>query len=426
MKLNWHAPAPPTRSGIADFTAAVLPALMDRFTVELWTDRVNGQERVSGAPVRYAARDDIHEWDIETIDIYNMGNNFQYHRNIFDRSLDRPGIVLMHDTTLIDFFLAHRAESGADAPSGGLYEHNVAAALDACRSGASIPEPDLRRPLMRAVLKGALCGVAFTSSSFEHIKADASCPAYRADLPLKGSVPAGGAPDDTVPGRLVLFGILGRNRRIPEILRAIASHPRRDELTLHVYGTYDDPAGLEALIRTFDLSRRVVVHGYVPDDVLDEAIRSAALVLNLRFPSMGEASASQLRAWSLGKATVVTPVGWYAELPPDAVLSAPLSDEQGALREAFTLALDEPARLRAVGENGRRRLVDRHRPEHFGAALAEVIADLPALRARWTVRRWTARCLAASAGWRAAVPTAHWARVTEAMAHLAPAGFADD
>lgn len=43
------------------------------------------------------------------------------------------------------------------------------------------------------------------------------------------------------------------------------------------------------------------------------------MALNIRYPSMEEASFSQLRIWEHALPAIVTRVGWYATLPEDVV-----------------------------------------------------------------------------------------------------------
>jgi hypothetical protein len=50
------------------------------------------------------------------------------------------------------------------------------------------------------------------------------------------------------------------------------------------------------------------------------------VLVNLRYPTMGETSGSVIRALSLGKALVVSDVGWFAELPEHVVLQVPVDE----------------------------------------------------------------------------------------------------
>src|SRR2546423_6595965 len=68
-------------------------------------------------------------------------------------------------------------------------------------------------------------------------------------------------------------------------------------------------------------------------------------IVNLRSPTMGETSGSAIRALSLGKPLVVSDVGWFAELPGQAVIKVPVDErEEVPLAAALEALTDEDAR----------------------------------------------------------------------------------
>ena len=78
MTVGFYSPLPPARTGVADYSAALLTALRAR-----WNVRVN--------------RDG-------DINLYHLGNN-QLHAPIYRRALARPGVVVLHDAVLHHFML---------------------------------------------------------------------------------------------------------------------------------------------------------------------------------------------------------------------------------------------------------------------------------------------------------------------------------
>ena len=65
------------------------------------------------------------------------------------------------------------------------------------------------------------------------------------------------------------------------------------------------------------------------------------VLVNLRYPTMGETSGSVIRALSLGRPLVVSDVGWFSELPDDVVLKVPVDEyEVATLEAALGLAAD--------------------------------------------------------------------------------------
>jgi glycosyltransferase involved in cell wall biosynthesis len=98
--------------------------------------------------------------------------------------------------------------------------------------------------------------------------------------------------------------------------------------------------------------------------------------VSLRAPTMGETSGSAIRALSLGRPLVVSDLGWFAELPDDAVLKVPVdAREVSRLAAALTLLLERADLREAVGRLGREYVEREHGVERvaelYAAALEE-------------------------------------------------------
>jgi glycosyltransferase involved in cell wall biosynthesis len=75
------------------------------------------------------------------------------------------------------------------------------------------------------------------------------------------------------------------------------------------------------------------------------------VLVNLRYPTMGETSGSVIRGLSLGKPMVVSDVGWFSELPDDVALKVPVDEvEVDVLAAALRVAADQGT---ALGANAR-------------------------------------------------------------------------
>ena len=144
-----------------------------------------------------------------------------------------------------------------------------------------------------------------------------------------------------------------------------------------------------AIVLTFavGLADRVRIHGFVPEPELDARLAEAHLVFNLRYPTMGEASGSQLRIWNASAAAVVTDLGWYGSLPEGTVFKIPLDEETSALQDLVRRLHADRSLGQTVGSAGRTRLETHHTPAlyaqgvaHVAGRFAEDAAD--ALRAR--------------------------------------------
>ena len=73
------------------------------------------------------------------------------------------------------------------------------------------------------------------------------------------------------------------------------------------------------------------------------------VLVNLRYPTMGETSGSVIRALSLGKPVLVSDVGWFSELPDGVVLKVPVDElEAATLDAALELAAEHRDALGAA------------------------------------------------------------------------------
>ena len=80
MKVAYYSPLPPSRSGIADYSALLLPALRERVDV------------VVAEPGKRAPAADVA--------LYHVGNDPDAHGWIVDALRKRPGVVVLHEYVL--------------------------------------------------------------------------------------------------------------------------------------------------------------------------------------------------------------------------------------------------------------------------------------------------------------------------------------
>ena len=80
MKVAYYSPLPPSRSGIADYSALLLPALRERVDV------------VVAEPGKRAPAADVA--------LYHVGNDPDAHGWIVDALQERPGLVVLHEHVL--------------------------------------------------------------------------------------------------------------------------------------------------------------------------------------------------------------------------------------------------------------------------------------------------------------------------------------
>lgn len=393
MKLNWFSPLPPAKTGIADYTFGILPELSKRAEVTLWTDRAGwNPELEKYATVRPYQPDHVNwvELNRAELSFYNIGNNHLHHASIWQVSRQAPGIVILHDVRLHDFFESLYRGHWRDQEGylALIEKHYGEEGLQAATEFVSARHGDFdlmaqRFPLTGAGLENALGAVVHTEHAGDDLRGANRCPLFYMPLPSAPII----APKHLVdrqdgPHRLIIFGHIGRNRRLDAVLEALSQLEQRNHFQLDIYGELDDAKTLRQRIHTLDLKDTVKVHGYAPATDLDQALSNASLAINLRYPTMGEASASQLRIWEHGLPSLVTRVGWYASLSPDAVAHVRPESEVADIRSHLETFLEDPERFARMGRHGRQLVVSEHTPKNYVSGIVSLVEGARDLKLR--------------------------------------------
>jgi glycosyltransferase involved in cell wall biosynthesis len=182
--------------------------------------------------------------------------------------------------------------------------------------------------------------------------------------PLPELEPAGGR-EEPLYG---CFGHLNETKRIAELVAAFARlRERRPGARLLLVGS------LAVRLDRLELPEGVEHRDYVPEHELWSLMAGCDAIVSLRSPTMGETSGSAIRALSLGKPLVVSDVGWFAELPPDAVIKVPVDEHEEDTLLAALEALADPSVRAAMGDRARELVEREHRVDRVAEAYAAAL-----------------------------------------------------
>jgi glycosyltransferase involved in cell wall biosynthesis len=350
VKVAYFSPMPPERSGVADYSALLAPAL---------------GRKVDLTVVRRGARRAPRGTDVA---LYHLGNNPVAHAWIVDALRRRPGVVVLHD------FVLHHLVAGMTIGrrDGHGYldamerEHGVVGRLLAHGVlDKRIPPLWESRPadfpLSWFVLDDAVCVVAHSTTVRDRVRAAGYGRPVSVVPHPAWPVPDLGAERVGTGPVIGCFGVLNASKRIPELLRAFAVLRRTHAgATLLLVGPTAPGFDLDRRLQRLGLDEDGLVREHWVDEArLWRLLAGVDVCVNLRHPTMGETSGSVIRALTLGKPLVVSDVGWFSELPDEVALKVPVDErESEALVAALELLVSredvrEPMG-RAAAELGRR------------------------------------------------------------------------
>ena len=395
MKINWFCPLPPAKTSIADdYLAGILPALSKHSELTLWTDQstwhrdLENYAAVRSYDPRRISWPELHRADVT---FYNIGNNHLFHASIWQVSRLHPGIVVLHDLRVHNFFDSLYRGQWRDLT--GYYvemqryygDEGLRAAIDFVNSGgANIDFMTEHFPFTELALENCLAVVVHTHEALAKVEAMKQWPVSLASLPrtlpirVEDAVLRPAAP----PYRLIMFGYMGRNRRLEAVLAALGTMPEREAFELDIFGEIADGRSLRKRIARLGLDRQVKLHGYTAEPELNKALRSSHLAINLRYPTMGEASGSQLRIWSHALPSLVTDVGWYSTLSRETVVHIRPEHEVADIQSQLQAFLKDPEMFAKMGQRGLNTLHEQHDPEKYVQTILDLATNVQQFRVR--------------------------------------------
>ena len=348
MRVAFFSPMPPARSGIADYSAALVEPLGRLAELEVFAG-------ASASSAFDAARFDIA--------FYQVGNN-ACHSFVYEAALAHPGVVVLHEANLHHLIAETTIRRGDwDAYlREAEYEGGAAALAYAQRVRALEAGPDYEGlPMTRRLIERSRGIVVHSTAVLDHVRAAgyggpvARIPhgAWVAD-PDRGAWRERLGIDETTP-LIGIFGYLKPYKRIPESLRAFRRLLRLEpRARMILVGEPHPDCPVDSLIASLGLGSSVRVLGYLPIGDFTGAMAACDIVLNLRYPTVGESSGSLLRALGLGRPALVSDVGAFRDLPDDVCMKVPVGEgEEEEIFEFLNLLVSRPGLGRALGARAR-------------------------------------------------------------------------
>lgn len=379
-RLAYLSPLPPERSGIANYSAELLPELAQHYDIELITDLKSVEEPVLNAsfPVRSVAWFRKNAAVFDRV-LYHFGNS-EFHEHMFPLLAEIPGTVVLHD-----FFLsgiqAHREgqEGYASAWVDALYASHGYMAVTDRFNAPDTADVVFRYPCNFEVLANAEGIIVHSDYSIELAKQwygelaaqDWAVVPLLRDPPrdiakerAKAREELGMGEDDLL---VCSFGLLGETKLNHRLLKAWLDSPLSAEASCHLVFVGESGSGsyCAALKRDIASARKqnIQITGWADAGMFSRYLAAADLAVQLRTQSRGETSAAVLDAMGRGVATLVNANGSMASLPKDAVcmLADDFKDEQ--LTSAITALWRDRSRRAALGERGRQAILTGHAPK---------------------------------------------------------------
>jgi glycosyltransferase involved in cell wall biosynthesis/SAM-dependent methyltransferase len=337
---------PPSKSGIADYSSALISEMENRAEITVFD---SGEKPFDPA--------------LFDIALYHLGNN-PYHDFVYETAVKHPGVVVMHEANL-HHLIAHLTIRRGDWDAYIAeceYNGGPAALASALRARRLEVGPDYEGVAMTRRLLEASRGAIVHSNFVARETRSQGFEGPIATIPHGSWIPETNrlatrhalGLDETTP-LIGAFGYLKPYKRIAESLRALRRLVRLDpRVRMILVGEPHPEFPVGQLIRTLELREHVRILGFVPIEKFVDYMGACDIVLNLRYPTVGETSGSLHRALGLGKSVLVSDIGSFAEYPDDICLKVPMgAHEEDLIFEFLNTLVSRPDLAQAMGDRAK-------------------------------------------------------------------------
>ena len=357
-------------SGISDYSVILVNALSEFFDVTLYTDNYEIEaDDVKAFKVLKHGVDNI-DYDSFDYRLYNMGNNAEYHIYIYDAAVEHPGALIMHDLSICDFMQGYIKTKGYPYYSYiyenyGLEAFTILkeAKIDKTFGKGIVSKLMLNDGLLKSGNKiivhsdfsrNKILETGFVKEeNIRKINMIEQIKTGETFIPKSELTSKFGIPDDAV--LVCAFGFASDFKFNIETARAVKElNKENDKKICYVMvgsGNYADEECLEG---------EVIKTGFTTIEEFNSFVNAADIIVNLRYPPLGETSGSMLRILQLGKPCITNNGGWFTEIPDDTVIKISVDNVERELKMTLKELITDPGKASKVGASAAEYIREKH------------------------------------------------------------------
>jgi glycosyltransferase involved in cell wall biosynthesis len=388
-KLAYISPLPPGRSGIADYSAELLPELARHYTIDV----IVAQDNIANSWINENCAIRDVDWFINHAHIYervlyHFGNS-DYHQHMFNLLAKVPGVVVLHDFFLSGI-VAHMDVHGFDPNvwTRELYHAHGYRAVQERFHAKDTADVVWKYPCNKSVFENAQ-GIIVHSSNSRRLTAQWLGDNLAGNLTI---IPHLRVPTITTRGEdarralgisegafvVCSYGLMGPTKLNHRLLGSwLASSLSKDPqcVLIFVGNNQEGDYGAEiiATIRNSNCADRIYITGWTDTEQFRQYLAAADIGVQLRTLSRGETSGTVLDCMNHGLPTIVNANGSMADLPTDAVWMLPDEFEENDLKQALEILWKDGNKRRMLGRHGRNTILSLHKPRACANQYAQAI-----------------------------------------------------
>lgn len=357
-KIAYITPLPPQKTGIATYSAELLPALDKYFNIDIFTDAKECNDIVLNSRFNIY---DFKEFEFKVNEyemvIYQMGNS-SFHTYIYKFAMKYPGIVVLHDfflSGLIHYIGNNEKNKQNIFIENLIYSHGYRGYKYFKDNG--FENTYWKYPLNKKILDSAQGVIVHSKYAIElynkfygnkndiliksinQIRKKEKLINIEEKLEIKKELNF--QKDDFI---IVSFGFLAEtklNHLIIEAYRMLLDEINNNKIKLVFVGALPDTSYKELLKRLIDENslKSITITGFIDDNDYDKYMKIADIAIQLRCKTRGETSRAVLDCLSNGIPTIINNYATFKDYNNDIVYKLSEQPSIEEIKEAFKFLL---------------------------------------------------------------------------------------
>lgn len=371
MRLALFTPLSPLQTALADHSEGLLPHLEQGADIELFIDE----------GYQPANQDIVQRFDIYTYEefpsratdydlvVYVMGNNPSFHGYMHDLMPNYPGVVVLHDTQMQDYFIARTLQHGDIAAYQAEMEHvygEIGRRAAALTVAGQIDRVRESFTLVERMVDWSLGAIVYNHYAYRDLQIRRPQSRIR-QLNYHFYLP-NGFPDKPdvqalkkrwgIDGSFIVgtFGLFtSTDKRVDVCLRAFKRFlDMRPDARYLLVGDHSVEYDVPEMIRSYGLQDRVTLTGWMDALEFAQHLCVPDIVIHLRYPHLGGTLYTPIRAMGLGRPTILSDIEPLAGLPEGCCAKLPHDEyEEDTLLGILAYLADHEDLRRTMGEHAR-------------------------------------------------------------------------
>ena len=368
-KIAIVTPWPKQKTGIANFIFKLIPYLVKYFDIDIFVDNtVDSQcellEYKYGNLYLINQLEKYHSQYDEII--YQMGNSSEFHTGIYNSLIKYKGIVEVHDYIIHPFFyhsyflkkkysVYKQALIDGYGKEGEIHYKSVREKL--------ISPDNEKFPMIESVSNISKATIVHNHWSKEQLNKNNvfviphSCfDKEEIDDNLKRDLLEKLKNFISYKNEIVIgcFGFVNENKRPIKLISAVERLLKDNIKVKLVFFGELNYKEIENYIIKNKLNDKIFITGYLNEKEYETALEFVDIVVNLRFPSMGEASGTLCESFKYGKSVLVSDLNQYTEYPDEICWKVPIENlEVETLAEMIKYLAKNPDVKQALEKNAK-------------------------------------------------------------------------